>query len=195
MDLALFDFDGTISDRDSFLLFVRNAAGPVRFAAGMTRLSPRIIGFLLGRYPNQALKEDVLTRFFRHWPVARFQERAERFCRDRLPAIIRPGARERIRWHQQRGDRVAVVSATPEQVLAPWCRQNGLDLLATRLEVADGLLTGRIEGRNCRGREKVARIMASYCLEEFGQIHAYGDTEGDRPMLALAHRSSYRPFR
>lgn len=195
MDLALFDFDGTISDRDSFLFFVRIAAGPLCFASGMACLSPRIIGFLLGRYPNQALKEDVLTRFFRHWPVQRFQELAEQFCRERMPAIIRPGARERIRWHQRRGDRIAVVSATPEPVLAPWCRQNGLDLLATRLEVADGLLTGRIKGRNCRGQEKVERIMACYRLEKFDQVHAYGDTEGDRPMLAMAHRPSFRPFR
>ncbi|HEB50226.1 MAG TPA: HAD family hydrolase [Desulfobulbus sp.] len=195
MDLALFDFDGTISDRDSFLLFVRRVAGPARFTAGMAMLSPRIIAFLLGRHSNQALKEEVLTRFFRHWPVQRFQEQAEEFCREHIPAILRPGAVERIRWHRGRGDRIAVVSATPELILAPWCRGNGLELLATRLEVADGRLTGRIEGRNCRDREKVTRIRARYHLEEFDQVHAYGDTEGDRPMLALAHRPSFRPFR
>ncbi len=195
MNLALFDFDGTISDRDSFLLFVRETAGMAAFSAGMALLAPRIVRFLLGRYPNHRLKEDVLRRFFRHWPVEDFRRAAEHFCRDRIPAIIRPGAGERLAWHRRQGDRIVVVSATPEWILAPWCRQNSLELIATRLEVADDRLTGRIHGENCRGPEKVARIRALYRLDDYGEIFAYGDTEGDRPMLALADRPSFRPFR
>ncbi len=194
MNLALFDFDGTISDRDSFLLFVRHTVGGARFAAGMAILAPRVLRFLCGRYPNHRLKEDVLTRFFRNWSVQDFCRAAEEFSRQRIPAIIRPAAGQRLAWHRRQGDRIVIVSATPELILAPWCRRNDLELIATRLEVVDDRLTGRISGRNCRGPEKVARINSFCTPADYDEIYAYGDTDGDRPMLAMAHRPSFRPF-
>jgi len=195
MNLALFDFDGTISDRDSFLLFVKETVGAGRFYTGMAMLLPQIGKFLLRRYPNHSLKEDVLTRFFRNCPLDTFRQAADRFCRDTVPAILREKARQRLRWHLDQGDRVVVVSATPELILAPWCRRKGLDLLATRMEVVDNRLTGRIEGENCRDQVKVQRIISRYEVNDYPEIYAYGDTEGDRPMLAMATRSFYRPFR
>ena len=193
-DLALFDFDGTISDRDSFLLFLRKNTGSVQFALGMTLLLPRIVLFLLGRYPNQALKEDVLSRFLRGWELEQLRQRAELFARQTVPAILRPKAQERLEWHRQRGDRIIVVTATPELILAPWCAAQGVEILGTELETENGRLTGRIRGENCRGQAKVDRIRA-YCeLDRFGEIFAYGDTEGDRPMLAIADHPFFRPF-
>jgi len=62
-----------------------------------------------------------------------------------------------------------------------WCREQGLDLLGTRLQVVDGQLTGRIDGENCRGPEKVRRIYSKYNSDDYAKIYAYGDTEGDRP--------------
>ncbi len=194
-NLALFDFDGTISNRDSFLLFVRKTVGLGRFCTGMAQLSPRIGRFLLKCYPNHDLKEDVLTRFFKGCPVPEFRKAAETFCLGTVPFILRRQAESRLRWHQERGDRVAVVSATPELILGPWCHQHGLDLLATRLQVTDGKLSGRIEGENFRGLVKVKQIQNRYRLSEYKEIYAYGDTSGDKPMLAMATHSFYRPFR
>ena len=194
-NLALFDFDGTISDRDSFLLFVRKTVGTGRFCAGMARLAPQIGRFLLKCYPNQNLKEDVLTCFFQGYPLTSFTNAAEKFCRETVPLILRREAEARLCWHLEQGDRVAVVSATPELILAPWCRERGLDLLATRLQVADGILSGRIEGENFRGMVKVAQIKNKYRLGDYKEIYAYGDTSGDKPMLAMATHSFYRPFR
>jgi phosphoserine phosphatase len=68
-------------------------------------------------------------------------------------------------------------------------------LLATRLEVSGNRLTGRIEGANCHGEEKVRRIRDAYQLKEYSQVYAYGDTKGDLPMLALADIRFYKPFR
>ncbi len=195
MNLALFDFDGTLSDRDSFLLFIKKTVGAVRFYSVMAGMSPQICRFLCRRYPNHRLKEDVLTRFFQNWSPDDFSEAAEQFCRDTVPGILRDEGARRLRRHQERGDNVVIVSATPELVLAPWCRTNGLDLLATRMQIVDNRLTGRIEGKNCRGREKVARITGRYRIDDYLEIYAYGDTEGDRPMLAMATKSYYRPFR
>ena len=193
-DLALFDFDGTISRRDSFLLFIRKNVGQLRFWSGMALLGPRIGLFLLGRYPNQALKEDVLTRFLRGWDLERLRAAAELFARETVPGILRPLALERLEWHQGRGDRIIVVTATPEPILAPWCAARGLEILGTELETENGRLTGRIRGENCRGMAKVERIRRHCDPSRYAEIFAYGDTRGDHPMLAMADHPFYRPF-
>ena len=194
MNLAIFDFDGTISDRDSFLLFVREVAGRVRFFIGMAALSPRIVGYLIRYYPNYRLKEDVVTRFFANYSLPFLLKKASFFARDRLPGIIRPQAMQRIAWHADQGDRVVVVSATPDFILRPWCDAHGLELLATRLEEVDCRLSGRIEGVNCWGEEKVRRLVEHCRLDDFPEIFAYGDSRGDIPMLELATQPFYKPF-
>jgi len=194
MNLALFDFDGTISDRDSFLLFIQKTVGTFRFSAGMAGMAPQIILFFLKKYSNHRLKEDVLVRFFSRCSCVEFNREAARFCSHTIPVILRPKAVERINEHRSKGDKVVVVSASPELILAPWCREQGLELLGTRMQVVESRLTGRIDGENCRGQEKVRRICQQYNPGDYEKIYAYGDTEGDRPMLAMADYSFYRPF-
>jgi HAD superfamily hydrolase (TIGR01490 family) len=194
MNLALFDFDGTISTRDSFVQFLQQAVGQVRFAVCMTMLLPRVTAYKLELYPNYRLKEDVLIRLFSDWPLERLQRHVREYDRNVLPGIIRAGAMERIAWHKKKGDAVVIVSASLEVILQPWCQRNDLALLATQLEVIDNRVTGRLKGRNCWGREKVHRVRSRYDLDEVDDIYAYGDSKGDRAMLEMASHSFYRPF-
>ncbi len=193
-NLALFDFDGTITRKDSFLLFIRYTSGELRFGAGCLVLFPRIVAFLLKRYSNQRLKEDFLRFFFQGTEVQELERQARAFTAELLPRIVRPLALERLREHQQAGDKVVLVSATPALILQPWCDRNGIDLLATELQIRNGRLTGSINGRNCRGQEKVRRILGRYALGEYSAVYAYGDSAGDLPMLDLADHRFYRPF-
>jgi len=195
MDLALFDFDGTISNQDSFLLFVRKSVGSARFALGMAGLLPQLSRFFCKCYPNQRLKEDVLQTFFHNTRQEHLAREAERFCSQTIPTILRSQALQRLHQHQDQGDRIIIVSATPEFILAPWCQTNKFELLATRLELLNERISGKIAGQNCRGQEKVRRIEEHCELKEYQKIYAYGDTSGDHPMLALATDPSYRPFR
>jgi len=195
INLALFDFDGTISRRDSFLLFLRFVVGFRPFCFGCLKLTPEIGAFLAGRYANHDLKENFLVTFLAGKSLAEVEMKAKMFTRQVIPTILRQQAIGRIQWHQQRGDRVIVVTATPEPVLFPWCSENNLELVATRLEVKEGRVTGRIEGHNCRGEEKVRRIQKILDPQAYATIYAYGDTEGDRPLLRFADRASYKPFR
>ncbi len=197
MNLALFDFDGTISDRDSFLLFLKYAS-PFPFYLSCTVLLPRILLFLVKRYPNQKLKEDFLTRVLKGRAEAELKKLSEHFCADKIPAIIRPGASMRIRWHQQQGDEICIVTATPRLMLEPWCLAHDLKIIGTELatDSADRL-TGMLAGDNCRGDEKVRRIRAAFPLADYQTIYSYGDTSGDLPMLHLAQEAHrfYKPFR
>ena len=197
MNLALFDFDGTLSTQDSYLFFTR-FLNRKRYLFGCLVLAPRIIGYLARIYPNHALKEDFLKFFYRGKTADEVQMLAHRFCSREIPAIIRPGAMERIRWHQDRGDTVVVVSACPRLILEPWCHEINADIIATELETdAESRITGKIAGKNCWGQEKVNRIQARYAMKKYDAIFAYGDSRGDLPMLDLADQDKrfYKPFR
>jgi phosphatidylglycerophosphatase C len=186
MKIAFFDFDGTITTRDSFIDFLIYATGYLNFIAGICILSPALLAFKCNFIPNWRAKEIVLSHFFKSWDMEEFRTLGAQYARERLPRIIRTTAMQRIAWHKSQGDLVVVVTAAIDCWIMDWCDRNGLDLLATQLEVADGRLTGRLGTKNCYGPEKVRRIKAAYNLEEFSKIYAYGDSPGDREMLALA---------
>jgi phosphatidylglycerophosphatase C len=186
MRIAFFDFDGTITTRDSFIDFLLYASGYLNFITGMLILSPVLLAFKGKLIPNWRAKEMVLSYFFKSWDFQAFQTLASKYARERLPRIIRPDSLRRIDWHKAQGDRVVVVTAAIDCWVKDWCAAQGLDLLATRLEVVNGRLTGKLAGKNCFGPEKVRRIKEAYNLEEFSQICSYGNGPGDREMLALA---------
>ena len=192
MALALFDFDGTITFKDSFADFIRYAVGRKKFVIGAIRLTPMLFAYALGFVRNWKAKELVSAYFFGGWDSRLLEEIAAKYSRERLPGIIRENALEKIRWHKSRGDTVVVVSASINLWLAGWCADYDLDLIATKLEVKDGRVTGRFLTRNCSGKEKKRRMEEQYDLKSFDHIYAYGDTPGDKAMLELADEKYYR---
>lgn len=192
--IALFDFDGTLSFKDSLSDFIRFAVGPKRFYAGALRLSPVLIGYALGVIPNDRAKMRVIAHFFKNAEAAEFEALANAYAADRLEKILRPAGVARLSWHVSEGHEVVIVSASASSWLKGWTEKRGFDLLATELEVENGRLTGRFATLNCHGEEKVRRIRERYDLSRYERIYAYGDTRGDRPMLSLAHEAYYKPF-
>jgi HAD superfamily hydrolase (TIGR01490 family) len=195
MSIAFFDFDGTITRRDTLFEIIRFQKGTAAMYTGLLLLSPVLVLFRLKLLSSHTTKQIVLRWFFKGAPVQEFRQQCDRFCRERLPALLRPGAIEAIKDHQARGHKVAVVTASAEDWVAPWCAGMGISCIATQLEVKDEHLTGNILGLNCNGDEKVCRIRAQYQLEQYKDIYAYGDSNGDKAMLAIAGTSTYKPFR
>ncbi|HEY6899296.1 MAG TPA: HAD-IB family hydrolase [Puia sp.] len=195
--IAFFDFDGTITTRDTLLEFIKFSKGTLPFYIGFALNSPWLVAYRLKLISNQAAKERILTWFFRKTPLAVFQETCDQFADQQIPALLRPKAVQEIRRLQEKGFDVVIVSASPENWLRKWTESIGAGLLATRLEIkpVKQTLSGRIQGINCHGEEKVRRIREAHTLADYQVIHAYGDTSGDKPMLALAHHGFYKPFR
>jgi phosphatidylglycerophosphatase C len=192
MALALFDFDGTITFKDSFAGFIKYAVGQTQFYLGVACLTPVFFGFLLGLIRSWRAKELMSIFFFGGQNVRQFEELASKYSREELPKIVREIATKRIDWHRQRGDTMVVVSASIDIWLKGWCESQHVCLIATNLEENDGRITGRFLTKNCNGREKVRRIRERFNLSDFDYIYAYGDRPGDRPMLALANERYYR---
>jgi len=198
--IAFFDFDGTITTKDTLLEFIRFSKGTFRFNLGFLLNSPWLIALKLKLISNQKAKERILTHFFGKQPVTEFKRQCEAFDNEALPLLIRPKALTEFNLLREAGTTIVIVSASPEDWIQHWAAREGADLIATRLGVyTDGKdvtrLTGRIEGANCHGEEKVNRIRQRFALPDYKEIYAYGDTGGDKPMLQLGTASFFKPFR
>lgn len=194
-NLVIFDFDGTLTTRDSMLAFTRFYHGDFRFLLGLLYLSPSLLSYRLGRLPNWRAKEHFLTYFFGGEPLDRFQQSADRFASEKIPALLRPAAVRRLEAHRRNGDQLVVISSSAENWLRAWCRDLELPLLATRLQVTDGRITGKLNGPNCYGQEKVNRLREQFDPADFAGIVVYGDSRGDRELLRLATQAHFKPFR
>ncbi len=193
--VAFFDFDGTISHKDSFFKFIRFCVGDFRFFIGIIVLSPVLILYLLKLISNYRAKQFVITWFFKGFKKSDFKKLADEFSLNQLKKIIRKDAIDRLNWHRENEHKIVIVSASIYDYLHLWCEDNKFNLIATQLEVIDTILTGKLSTKNCYGIEKVNRIKAIYDLSSFDYIYAYGDSNGDKEMLKLANESFYKPFR
>lgn len=191
MNLALFDFDGTITTADTFTPFIRYAAGRTRTIAGMALLSPMILGYELGLVPAPPMRAAAAHVCFRGRREAEVRELGARYS-ETLPRVVRPEALDKLRWHQANADAVIVVSASLDVYLRPWCESLGLALICTELEASSGTLTGRYAGGDCTGSEKARRVLARYDLRQYSTVYAYGDTTEDHELLGLANKRYLR---
>ena len=193
MNIAFFDFDGTISRCDSFALFLRHILGR-KFYVKLAQNLHILLLYKMGFIGNSRAKEAVLRSCLCGMREAEFATHCAEFL-PILEGICKDSAIAKIVWHKERGDRVVLVSASFEEYLGHLARKLGIEVIATRMEVDRGALTGRFATPNCYGAQKVARIRAQFDLSEFDEIYAYGDTRGDREMLALAQHAFYRVFK
>lgn len=193
--IAFFDFDGTITTKDSLLEFLLFTFGKPKTIRGLLLVSPYYALYMLRLIPVQTAKQKVLQRFFKNTAVADFESACNDFTTSVIPSLLRSKALREIELLKEKGATVVIISASPENWIRPWAKSIGVEVLATRLQVEDGKITGRINGNNCRGKEKVVRIREAYNLAEWDEIYAYGDTKGDKPMLELATFKFYKPFR
>ena len=197
--IAFFDFDGTITTKDTLLEFIRYDRGELGYALGFLLSSPWLVAFKLKVISNQQAKERVLSFFFKNRPLDDFQASCDRFSTEKLPGLLRPKALEELKKLKELGSEIVIVSASPSNWISKWADSIGASLIATHLSVTtkkgQTVLTGSIEGANCHGQEKVRRIQQTHQLDDYAEIYAYGDSSGDRPMLALGKISFYKPFR
>lgn len=193
--VVAFDFDGTLTIKDSFKAFLRWRVGLVRWAIGLVRLLPASVAYLVHRDRGR-IKAAAVREFLRSVPRAKLEAEAEAFAAAIAPQFLRPDALET--WRRWREDhvRLVIVTATPDLIVAPFARRLETDeLIGTRLAFDDhDRVTGAFLTPNCRGPEKVTRLRAKLG-DDVVLKAAYGDTDGDREMLAMAEIKGYRVFK
>ncbi len=195
MRLALFDFDGTISNDDSFRGFIIYYCGYRKFLLGSIILSPIYLLYNLGMVKNNFMKERAISFFFKNESITDLWKKGKQYSSDKIDNMVRDKAKEKIKWHQSRGDKIIVVSASANIWLESWCLKNNIDLIATELEEIDGKITGKLINGNCFGNEKVVRVKKKVNIKDYEEIFAYGDSRGDKELLDFADKPYYKPFR
>lgn len=188
--VAAFDFDATLTRRDTVVPFLRRLAGDRGLALGLLARSHRLAPAAIRRR-RDTLRELATQQVFRGRPIAEVEAHAQEYG-DRIHAVgLRPDTAARLAWHREAGHRVVIVSASYEQYVRVVGGHLGVDaVLATRLEVDGDRCTGRLLGPNCRGPEKLARLR-TWLADDGLALHdvtlwAYGDSGGDRELLAAA---------
>ena len=191
-DLALFDFDGTITNEDTFTRFVLYSTSAWRLALICLVIWPIVILFALGLFPPANTRKLITKVVFWNRASDEVFNDAHRFTRDYIPKVVRKDALSRIQWHKARGDMVYVVSASINPYLQCWCKLHGLQLLCSELQTNGTRLTGDYVDGDCSGSNKVKAIKQAVDVSGFKKIFAYGDTLEDIPMLLMAEEKYFR---
>lgn len=190
--VAAFDFDGTLTNGGSVIPFLLGVRGPLTVAWAIARDLPALVrSAIMGGAAADEAKEALFTRVLAGVPAEDVEHAGVVFAERHLRRRLRADTRDRLEWHRKLGHRIVIVSASPECYVRPAAELLGADAaLATRLEVSGNLLTGRYEGKNCRGAEKYARVMAWVRAQGLGThqpvLWAYGNSRGDRLLLEAA---------
>jgi HAD superfamily hydrolase (TIGR01490 family) len=187
-----FDFDGTLTTKDTLIEFIRYAKGSMALGLGFMRYAHLLVLMKIGLYPNYKAKQKVFAHFFKDTTLDDFNALCKAFAAS-SSHLLRPNAIEAINHAIKEGSEVLIVSASIDNWVQPFFPQ--VKVVGTQIEVIDGKLTGRFLSKNCYGQEKVNRILSLYPNRQDYHLTAYGDSRGDREMLAFADESYFKPFR
>jgi phosphatidylglycerophosphatase C len=192
MQLVLFDFDGTITRKNSLPAFLRYALGDI----GLLKTFPRVAwrwGCLLfqRRWSAAAAKSALLGVCLGGRTRRELEQLGAAFIRDCPGDFWNPAAIERIALYRQMGATLAIVSASLDFWVQPFAQQWDMVVLCTMARYDNGVFQGNFEGENCKGTEKVHRIQARFQSEMYLVTIAYGNSKGDTAMLEWAQNAWY----
>lgn len=190
--VVVFDFDGTITRRDTFLLFIAFTHGQMRLYAGLLlNIHWFIAHFVFRTISNEILKQRIFAYFFHGMKYEIFRQygqsfanHIEKFENHKIVGILDSNVKT--------GNTVFVISASIYEWIQPWCKKHGVEnVISTRIEVVNGILTGRFSSKNCYGPEKATRLLLAEPNRNEYVLTIYGNSSGDKEMMALADNKNW----
>ena len=222
MTIHAFDFDGTLTKRDSLIAFIRFVRGDKAFLLGFLKHLHMLIMMKVGLMPNWKTKRIIFQYFFGGMPLETFNQYCEKFAKEKA-SLLRKKGMAAVNKAVMDGDQVVIISASVENWVAPFFKSitlnpsnppyvpaEGTDstsqtsipsggagvihIIGTQVQVTDGKLTGYFLTKNCYGEEKVRRLLEQYPNRRDYKLVAYGDSRGDVPLLDFADEGYYKRF-
>ena len=196
MTIHAFDFDGTLTRRDTLIEFIRYVKGNKEFLIGFLKHLHLLIMMKLGMMPNWKTKRIIFQYFFGGMTLEKFNEYCEKFAKEKA-SLLRKKGMVAVNKAVMDGDQVVIISASIENWVEPFFRfqvSNHINIIGTKIQVVDGKLTGRFLTKNCYGEEKVRRLLEQYPDRKEYKLVAYGDSRGDHALLDFADEGHYREF-
>jgi HAD superfamily hydrolase (TIGR01490 family) len=198
---AFFDLDRTVVAKSSALAF-----GRPFYRDGLIKRSDVIkaayaqLAFRIGGADEAAMARtrDYLAQLCQGWPVEQVRQVVTEALDELIHPYIYAEALELIEEHQAAGRDVVLVSASGEEIVRPIGELLGVaDVIATRMGVADGRYTGKIEFYAAgAGKVEAVREMAATRGYDLAESYAYSDSATDLPLLAaVGHPTTVNPDR
>jgi phosphatidylglycerophosphatase C len=184
-NLALFNLDGTLTQKDTMAEFFEYAISKKIIKSGGFFHSKQALALKVGMIKRDEYDRRLMMHYFKDVDEKKFYAIANEFSRIELPKLVVAKALERLAWHRKYKHEIAIVTSAIEEVVAPWAKQNNYHLIASQLEVVDGKLTGNFLKAPNRGFEKVSRIQATFDLAVYDRVYTYVDSSDDAAMLRL----------
>ena len=219
MTIHAFDFDGTLTKRDTLIAFIRYVKGNKEFIIGFLKHLHLLVMMKVGLMPNWKTKRIIFQYFFGGMPIETFNQYCEKFAKEKA-SLLRKKGMAAVNKAVMDGDQVVIISASVENWVKPFFTplllprggeteasprggmvgvpsrggMVGVSIIGTQIQVVDGKLTGYFLTKNCYGEEKVRRLLEQYPNRRDYKLVAYGDSRGDVPLLDFADEGHYREF-
>ncbi len=187
--LAVFDFDETLTDKDTTLFFLNYYAGAFKTWMAFILNLPELVLAMRGIVEWKNVKERVFTHVFAGHTPEMIAPVEKRFAEVEIPAMLIESVWYKLTELRKNGYRIVLLSASCSIWLKQWCERENIHLLCTELEIVDGKFTGKIAGNNCYGPEKVNRLKQAYNISEAEHIVAFGNHKSDFYYMDLAHEA------
>jgi phosphatidylglycerophosphatase C len=186
--IAVFDLDGTITNKDTFLEFIKYYRGSIKFYTGLLVLFPFVILFYLKLYSNNRLKECFFYYFFKGKPAIEIDKKGDKFSTEILPLLSRKPAIDILEWHQNKNHDILILSASSDIWLKKWCMSKNYKLICTSFKKNKNSYTGKIDGENCFGTRKRELLFDFLNKNNYSFSYGYGDSKSDKYFLELVDR-------
>ncbi len=191
--LYLFDFDGTLTYKDTLFLFLKYYDSKKYFWSYLKHI-PVFILVKLKLINAEIAKKSFVASILKGEREIKINRKVIAFFEEYYPKMIRQSALDFLKTIDSSHTTCYLITASLDIWARPFAKKMGMTLIATEAQFAEGRFTGDFQTKNNNGEEKVKRIKQVIGDQKFDKIIAFGDTSGDKPMLAFAHESHYRFF-
>lgn len=191
--LYCFDFDGTLTKKDTMFLFLK-FVNPSKFRMQFLRHIPLFILMKLKLANAEKVKQSFISSIIGGLTEKHLHEKANAFFEKEFPDLIHQNALDFLNKIDSAKTEMFLVTASLDIWARPFAEKFGMTLVATKAEIQNGVFTGKFSTPNCNGKEKVVRIQSEIKDKKFDKRIAFGDTDGDKPMLAWADEGHFRFF-
>ena len=193
--IVIFDFDGTITTKDTMLELAKWHFGTLKFYAGLLKILPQLLMYKARIISNTKAKESFLKHFYGGMDYEYFKNLCRQYSAQEIDKILKNEAVAKIKFYKNSGFKMVVITASVADWVRPWAEVNGFeDVLGSDAEVVAGKVTGKLKGKNCHGAEKVNRFVEKYgAIENYYSI-GFGDSSGDREILLKVDQPYYRKY-
>ncbi len=191
--LYLFDFDGTLTYKDTMFLFLK-FYDPAKYSVQFLKHIPLFALLKLKLADAEAVKKSFISSILKGQSRHQIEKKAQQFFEENYPDLFRENALDFIRNIDREHTESYIVSASLDIWVRPFADHFNMTMLATQAEFRKDIFTGNFVGKNCNNQEKVNRVKLQLGDRKFDKIIAFGDTSGDKAMFKFANESHYQFF-